>query len=200
MGQSLETLKAKLTDLTIHALQFHPHEALPRQTPHGIIHPRRPEPRTARNLPRQMRTQRGPRAAVAMQPQDARETLEVVVHEGVIELLRGVFGRGRHHAVSREKREFGAGGSAQGRGMHAQAAQIAHDEAGGGECGTREAQEHVLRVRFEADAIVKQRWDDGRDEKTRIPFLTPERNLAILFGKLKRTERLLIEEHESLFL
>ena len=123
----------------------------------------------------------------------------MVVHEGVIELLRGVFGRGGHHAVSREKREFGAGGGAQGRGMHAQAAQIAHDEAGGGESGTREAQEHVLRVRFEGDAIVEQGWDDGRDEKTRIPF-GPERNLAILFGKLKRRERLLVEEHEPLFL
>ena len=54
--------------------------------------------------------------------------------------------------------------------MHAQAAQIAHDEAGGGESGTREAQEHILRVRFEGDAIVEQRWDDGRDKKTRIPF------------------------------
>ena len=34
------------------------------------------------------------------------------MHEGVIELLRGVLGRGGHDAVSREKREFGAGGGA----------------------------------------------------------------------------------------
>lgn len=121
-----------------------------------------------------------------MQPQDARKALEVVVHERVVELLRGVFGRGSHDAVPREKHEFGAGGGAQGRGVHAQAAQIAHDEAGGGERGTREAQEHVLRVRFEGDAVVKQRWDDGRYEKTRIPFLAPVKNLATPLGKLRK--------------
>ena len=120
-----------------------------------------------------MRAHRGPRATVAMQPQDARKALEVVVHERVIELLRGVLGRGSHDAVPREEDEFRAGGGAQGRGVHAQAAQIAHDEAGWGERGTREAQKHVLRVRFEGDAVVKQRWDDGRHEKTRIPFFWP---------------------------
>jgi hypothetical protein len=30
-------------------------------------------------------------------------------------------------------------------------------------------------VRFEADAVVKQGWDDGRHEKTRIPFGPPEK-------------------------
>ena len=84
-----------------------------------------------------MRAHRRPRAPIPVQSQDARETLEVVVHERVIELLRGVFGRRSHDAVSREKCEFrAAGGSVQGRRVHAQAAEIAHYEAGWGERGT----------------------------------------------------------------
>lgn len=54
----------------------------------------------------------GPRVAiavVAMQAQDARETLEVVVHERVVQLVRGLLARRRHDAVPREKRKLGAG-------------------------------------------------------------------------------------------
>ena len=103
-----------------------------------------------------------PRAAVAMQPQDTREALEVVVHEGVVQLLRGFFARRRHDAMSRQKGELelgaraGAGGGrSQRRWMHAQPAQVAHDEARRGQSGTGEAQERVLWMRFESDAIVE---------------------------------------------
>ena len=95
--------KARTTNLVTHTLYFHLHEALPRQTLHGIIHPRPPEPRTMRNLPRQMRAYRGPRATIAVQSQDARQTLEVVVNKGVIKYLRSVFGLRNHGIFSREK-------------------------------------------------------------------------------------------------
>jgi hypothetical protein len=97
-----------------------------------------------------------------MQPQDARETLEVVVHERVIELLRCLFARRRHDAVPREKRKLGvrAGaetGSGRGQccGMHAQPTQVAQDETQRRQSGMGETQERVLRVRFEGDAVVK---------------------------------------------
>ena len=97
-----------------------------------------------------------PRAAVAVQPQDARETLEVVVHEGVVQLLGGFFARRRHDAVPWEKGELGAGsGRGQRRWMHTQPAQVAHDEACGRQGGAREAQERVLWVRFERDAVME---------------------------------------------
>ena len=115
VGMSYEIQKGKrhkTTDLAVHAFQFHPHEALPRHAPHAIIHPRRPQPRTARNLPRQMRTHRGPRAAITVQSQDARKTLQMVMYESVIKLLGGVFGRRRHDAVSREESKFAPGGGA----------------------------------------------------------------------------------------
>ena len=99
-----------------------------------------------------------PRAAVAVQPQDARETLEVVVHEGVVQLLRGFFARRRDDAVPWEKGELGAGagsGRGQCRWMHTQPAQVAHDEACRRQRGAGEAQERVLWVRFEGDAVVE---------------------------------------------
>ena len=101
-----------------------------------------------------------PRAAVAVQPQDARETLEVVVHEGVIQPLRGFFARRRHDAMPWEKGELGTGaGAGSGRGqrrwMHTQPAHVAHDEACGRESGAGEAQERVLWVRFEGDAVME---------------------------------------------
>ena len=89
-------------------------------------------------------------AAVAMQAQDARETLEVVVHERVVQLLRGLLARRRHDAVPREKRKVrvragvgagagGGGGRGQRRGMYAQPAQVAQDEARRRQSGTGEA-------------------------------------------------------------
>ncbi|KAH9993394.1 hypothetical protein BJV77DRAFT_961891 [Russula vinacea] len=63
-------------------------------------------------FPRQMRAHRRPRATIAVQPQDARQTLEVIVNKGVIKHPRSVFGLRNHGLVSREKREFRAGGSA----------------------------------------------------------------------------------------
>ena len=105
-----------------------------------------------------------PRATVAVQPQDTRETLEVVVHEGVVQLLRGFFARRRHDAMPREKGELGAraragvgvgGGCGQRRRMHAQPAQVAHDEARRRQSGAGEAQERVLGVRFEGDAVME---------------------------------------------
>lgn len=59
-----------------------------------------------------MRTYRGPRGTITVQPQDARKTLEMVVYEGVIKFLGGFFGRRSHDAVSREEGEIAAGGGA----------------------------------------------------------------------------------------
>ena len=112
MGHSLDVPNAKTTDLTRHTLYLHPQVALPRQTLHGIIHPRPPEPRTVRNFPRQMRAHRRPRATIAVQPQDARQMLEVIVNPCVIKHPRSVFGLRNHGLVSRKKQEFRAGGSA----------------------------------------------------------------------------------------
>jgi hypothetical protein len=108
-----------------------------------------------------------------VQPQHAREALQVVVDEGVVELLRGVFARRRHDAVLREEGEFRVAAAATGRcgerrGVYAQPAEIAHHEAGGRERRAGEAQERVLWVRFEGDAVVEERWDDPRYEKARI--------------------------------
>ena len=149
-----------MTDLAVYALQFHSHEAFSRHAPHRVVHPCRPQPRPTRDLPRQMLAHNIPRATVAVQPQDTRETLEVVVHEGVVQLLRGFFARRRHDAMPREKGEFGAGagvggGRGQRRRMHAQPAQVAHDEARRRESGAGEAQERVLGVRFEGDAVME---------------------------------------------
>jgi hypothetical protein len=170
--------KTKITDLAVYTLQFHSDEALPRHAPHRIVHPGRPEPRPARDLPRQMLAHDGPRVAiavVAMQAQDARETLDVVVHERVVQLVRGLLARRRHDAVPREKRKLGAGagvggGRGQRRGMYAQPAQVAQDEARRRQSGTGEAQERILWVRFEGDSIMEQGWDDGRHEEPRVPF------------------------------
>ena len=118
-----------------------------------------------------MRVDNGPRATVAMQPQDAREALEVVVDERVVQLLRGLLARRRHDAVTREKRELGPCGRSQRRGMHAQPAEVAHDEAGWRQGGAGEAQERILWVGFEGHAIVEQGWDDGRHEEARVPFV-----------------------------
>jgi len=101
-----------------------------------------------------------PRAAVAVQPQDTRETLEVVVHEGVVQLLRGLFARRRHDAMPWEKLEgklgIGVGnGRGQRRRMHTQPAQVAHDEARRRQSRAGEAQERVLWVRFEGDAVME---------------------------------------------
>jgi hypothetical protein len=41
-----------------------------------------------------------------MQPQDAREALEVIMDERMVQLLRGLLARRRHDAVTREKREL----------------------------------------------------------------------------------------------
>lgn len=179
--------KQSPTDLAVYALQLHSDEALPRHAPHRLVHPGRPEPRPARDLPRQMLPHDGPRvvaviAVVAVQAQDARETLEVVVHERVVQLVRGVLARRRHDAVPREKRKLGTGagagaggggggGRGQRRGMYAQPAQVAQDKARRRQSGTGEAQERVLRVRFEGDAIMEERWDDGRHEEPRVPFV-----------------------------
>jgi hypothetical protein len=121
-----------------------------------------------------VRAHDGPRAAVGVQPQHAREALQVIVHEGVVQLLGGVLARRRHDAVLREEGELfrvrAAGRCGERRGVYAQPAEIAHYEAGGRERRAGEAQERVLRVRFEGDAVVEQRWDDPRYEKARISF------------------------------
>ena len=94
-----------------------------------------------------------------MQPQDTREALEVVVNEGVVQLLRGFFARGLHDPMFREKGELGAGVGTSRRSqrcwMHAQSAQVAHDEACRGQSGTGEAQARVLWVRFKGNRIVE---------------------------------------------
>ena len=59
-----------------------------------------------------MRTHRGPRAAITVQSQDARKTLEMVVYEGVIKFLGCFFGRRSYDAVSGEEGEFAADGGA----------------------------------------------------------------------------------------
>ena len=51
-----------------------------------------------------------PRAAVSVEPQNPREALEVIVHERVVQLLRGLLAARSHDAVPREERERAAGG------------------------------------------------------------------------------------------
>ena len=60
-------------------------------------------------------------------------------------------------------------------------------------------------MRFEGDTVVEQGWDDGRREKTRVPFGPPgEKKSAILFVETQNAsvgrERLPMEEHEPLFM
>jgi len=122
-----------------------------------------------------------------MEPQNAREALEVVVDERVVQLLRGLLAGRGHDAVPREERELAAGGGVQGRRVDPQPAQIAQDEAQRREGGTGEAQERVLRVCLESDAVVKQGRDNRRDKEACIPAaprLLSEENLPKVSGKL----------------
>ena len=79
----------------------------------------------------------------------------------------------------REEFEVAAGGRLQGRRVHSQPTQVAQDESQRRERGTREAQEHVLRVGFKSDAVVQQGRDNCRDKEACIPAgrLLSEENL-----------------------
>jgi len=144
-----------------------------------------------------MRAHRGPRAAVRVQPQDARETLEVVVDQCVVQLLGGLFARCGHDAVLRQEGEFRAAGrGGQGRRVHAQSSQIAHDEARGRRCRTRDAQEHVLRVRFEGNPVVQQRRNHTRHKEAQISCARISQPAS---GLVQAQESLLMKELEPLF-
>jgi len=114
-----------------------------------------------------------------VEPQNPCEALEVIVDEGVVQLLRGLLAGRGHDAVPREERELAAGGGLQGRRMDSQPAQIAQDEAQWRKGGTREAQQRVLWMCLESDTVMEQGRDNCRDEEACIPAarLLSEENL-----------------------
>ena len=72
------------TDLAIHAFQLHSHQTFTWEALHGRVHPRRPQPRTAGDLPGKMCAYQLPRATVRVEAQNPCEALEVIMDEGVI--------------------------------------------------------------------------------------------------------------------
>ena len=137
-----------------------------------------------------MRTNRGPRAAaITVQSQDTRKTLEMVVYEGVVtvKFLGGVFGR-------RSTRRNVPGGRQNSQPV--EALRVAG-------CTRKPPRSRIMKpvgvsvererrrsmfcgcASTEADAIyiVKQGRDDGPPrEDARIPFWAPERNVVIPFS------------------
>ena len=120
-----------------------------------------------------------------MEPQNAREALEMIVDECVVQLLRGLLARRGHDAVPREERECTTGGGLQRRRVDAQPAEIAQDEAQRRQGRATEAQERVLRVCLESDAVVEQGRDNCRDEEARVPA----RRARLLLSEEKMSER-----------
>jgi hypothetical protein len=59
-----------------------------------------------------------PRAAVSVESQNSCEPLEVIVDEGMVQFLCGLFAGRGHDAVVREESKFAAGGGLHGLRMH----------------------------------------------------------------------------------